>query len=250
MSAFFMLCFLAKKQQCLNIFVNFNEFIPKNIAMKLAYHIKQKSKIAFLLFGIMVCTILIRIAEDRSIANIGTKIKSMYNDRLVPATDLFYISENIHAKRILTDGYLKDQSGAFALNNAPYNSKINQLIKKYELTYLTEEERIELNAFKSAYAKHLFLEKKLIEQARLAKANYAEAMDQSYQNLFLKLNALTKIQSKVGEELIKNVQSTLNGTQIYTHLQYILSLFIGLMVMGLLMASKVINIKSENFHLN
>jgi len=245
---FFLWLVFTPKAQCFKSILLILMNLPlKNIPMKLAYHIKQKTKIAFLLFGIMVCTILIRIAEDKSIENIGDKIKSMYNDRLIPATDLFYISESIHAKRIFTDNYLKNLTVDHQ-NVKSHNLKIEDLLKKYERTFLTAEEKKELNAFKSAYAIHLSLEKKLYNS--VGPIDYTGAMDRSYHNLFMQLNRLTAIQSQVGKELISNVQTTLNGTQIYTNLQYLLSILIGLMVMGLLLASKVVNVKSEKFNLN
>lgn len=216
--------------------------------MKLGYTIKQKTKIAAILFGIMICTILIRIAEDKSIKNISEKIKSMYNDRLVPATDLFYISENIHAKQLSSDQYLQNKASFNSQTIHIHNVKIDSLLKKYERTFLTVAEKKELAAFKLAYANHLLLEKQLYLNTALA--NNANAIEKSYRNLFQKLNSLTKIQSQVGEELIKNVQTILNGTQVYTHLQYILSIIIGVLIMGLLMASKVVSVQSEKFNLN
>ena len=62
--------------------------------MKFAHSIKQKTKVALLLFCIMVCLILVRILEDKSIKQMNNSFISLYNDRLIPATDLFLLPKN------------------------------------------------------------------------------------------------------------------------------------------------------------
>ncbi len=78
--------------------------------MAFKHTVKQKSKIAIFLFGVMACTILIRLLEDKSIKEMNNAFISMYNDRLIPATDLFYLAENLYAKRYLLESMIERKS--------------------------------------------------------------------------------------------------------------------------------------------
>ena len=71
--------------------------------MKFAHSIKQKTKVALLLFCIMICLILVRILEDKSIKQMSESFASLYNDRLIPATDLFFIAEKLNLKKDLIE---------------------------------------------------------------------------------------------------------------------------------------------------
>ena len=72
-------------------------------------------KIAGLLFCIMACTLLIRFLEDKSVKNMNKSFVSMYNDRLIPATDLFFVAEHTYQKKSSWKWFYMNQ-------NSPFNS--------------------------------------------------------------------------------------------------------------------------------
>jgi hypothetical protein len=65
-----------------------------------------------------------------------------------------------------------------------------------------------------------------------------------------KLSALIKIQSKVGDELIKDSKIFVSGTKIYSTFQVILAIAIGIMIVGIVSASNVVKIQNDRFNLN
>ncbi|TKC03075.1 MCP four helix bundle domain-containing protein [Pedobacter cryotolerans] len=224
--------------------------------MKATHSIKQKTKVAVLLFCIMVCTILIRVLEDHSIKNMGNAFTSLYNDRLIPATDLFYISESIYAKRFLVDNHLSATTIDEQLSEklAKHNTTIDSLLKKYEQTFLVRNEKNHLIQLKNKLIENKKLEAKIlnipIEASTATLLEFNKTASKSYQQIFENLTALTKIQTKVGEELIKESKSIIAGTNIYSNIQLLLAVVIGILIVSIMFTSNVIKVKQEKFNLN
>ncbi|RLJ80400.1 MCP four helix bundle domain-containing protein [Pedobacter alluvionis] len=223
--------------------------------MKFAFSLKNKLKIAFLLFCIMCCTLLIRFLEDKSVEKINESFISMYNDRLVPATDLYFIAENLHYKNeilqeiLLGNGAVHPSTGMVKMNK--HNRKIDSMINKYELTLLVKQEKSFLNDFKKALTVQQGLETKILNMAGTeAKAIYESAGRNAAKQTLAKLSALIKIQSKVGNELIKGSEIFVSGTKVYSTLQVILAIVIGIMIVAIVSASNAVKIQSEKFNLN
>ena len=228
--------------------------------MKFAYSLKQKTKIAILLFLIMACTILIRLLEDRSIKNMEKAFTSLYNDRLVPATDLFYISEKLYAKRFLLETFVySDQNKLSAQElNAKlktYDKHIDTLLAKYEQTFLVKNEKNHLTELKAK-----LLENKIIEKNMLLNANsldktalrrlYDSNAEKSFLDISNTLSQLTKVQTVVGEQLKEESQKIVRGTNLYSTLQLLIAIVIGALIVSILAASNVMNIRNDNFNLN
>jgi len=223
--------------------------------MKFAFSLKNKLKIAILLFCIMCCTLLIRFLEDKSVKKINESFISMYNDRLVPATDLYFIAENLyHKNTVLQNALISDgafQPGTELKQLAKYNSKIDSVIHKYELTLLVKQERTFLNDLKNALFIQQELENKILALTRANGRKIYESIgrDASDQTLN-KLSALIKIQSKVGDELIKDSRVFVSGTKIYSTLQVILAIAIGILIVAIVSASNVIKVQNDKINLN
>lgn len=223
--------------------------------MKFAFSLKNKLKIAFLLFCIMCCTLLIRFLEDKSVEKINESFISMYNDRLVPATDLYFIAENLHYKNeilqeiLLGNGAVHPSTGMIKMNK--HNRKIDSVINKYELTLLVKQEKSFLNDLKKAITVQQGLEAKILNMAGTEGKIIYESMGRNAAKQTLaKLSALIKIQSKVGNELIKGSEIFVSGTKVYSTLQVILAVVIGIMIVAIVSASNAVKIQSEKFNLN
>lgn len=221
--------------------------------MKFAFSLKNKLKIAFLLFCIMCCTLLIRFLEDKSVKKINESFISMYNDRLIPATDLYFIAENLYHKNTILQEALNDDtdfSKANLLQLSKHNQKIDSVISKYELTLLVKQERYFLNDLKSALATQRALEGKVLVLAGSNTELYETLVKSASTKTLDKLSALIKIQSKVGDELIKDSKIFVSGTKIYSTFQVILAIAIGIMIVGIVSASNVVKIQNDKFNLN
>ena len=161
--------------------------------MKFAFSLKNKLKIAFLLFCIMCCTLLIRFLEDKSVEKINESFISMYNDRLVPATDLYFIAENLYHKNkilqeiIFGDVTVQRSIGIVKMNK--HNRKIDSIINKYELTLLVKQEKNFLHDLKKALTVQQGLEAKIINKAGAEGRIIYESMAVSYTHLTLPTKA-------------------------------------------------------------
>ncbi|MFD0940341.1 MCP four helix bundle domain-containing protein [Pedobacter boryungensis] len=220
--------------------------------MKIAFSLQQKSKIALLLFCIMACTILIRFLEDKSIKSMNNAFVSMYNDRLVPATDLFNISELLFEKM---DAIEKHNLSVISETHqttkllVAQDFKIDSVLKKYEQTFLVTNEKNHLQLLKEKLKTHQQLEKQLISTSKGNKITI-EQLNNSYKGILKNLSLLTKTQIFVGKELIKESQSLFAGSKIYSAIQFALAIVIGVLIVSIIFASNVMKIKQEKFNLN
>jgi len=222
--------------------------------MKFAFSLKNKLKIAFLLFCIMCCTLLIRFLEDKSVTKINESFISMYNDRLVPATDLYFIAENLYHKNAILQDALTDESVHPAKSISKidkHNRKIDSVINKYELTMLVAQEKTFLNDLKNALSVQQKLEAKVLNVASEQGREIYESVGKNATTQTLaKLSALIKIQSKVGDDLIKDSKIFVSGTKIYSTFQGILAVIIGVMIVSIVSASNMVKIQNDKFNLN
>lgn len=74
--------------------------------MKWSFIIQQKLKAALLLTGLMAVIILTTLLATHNIQGIGRSTTSIYQDRLMPAVGIVYLSENLYSKRLLIEHYL------------------------------------------------------------------------------------------------------------------------------------------------
>jgi len=224
--------------------------------MKFAFSLKNKLKTAFLLFCIMCCTLMIRFLEDKSVEKINDSFISMYNDRLIPATDLYFIAENLYYKNAILQELLVGNDAAEGLtmlvNMNKHNRKIDSVINKYELTFLVKQEKNYLNEFKKALLVQQRIEAKMLNMASAEEGRsiYESTGKKAVNQTLAKLSALIKIQSKVGNELIKGSRIFVSGTKVYSTLQVILAIVIGIMIVNIVSASNMVKITNDKFNLN
>lgn len=218
-------------------------------------------KIAVLLFCIMACTILIRFLEDKSVKSMNESFVSMYNDRLIPATDLFYVAENAYAKKSMIEEFLNtatEQSfspAAFKEQLAYYNRAIDSLIKKYEKTFLVKQEKEKLIVLKDGLESTGQIEDKILKFAANrditnARKLYDQEGRASSKGTIQKLSELMRIQTQVGEELIKDSAFMVSGSKLYSTMQVALAIVIGILIVGIVFTSNVVKINNDKFNLN
>ncbi|MFF5380206.1 MCP four helix bundle domain-containing protein [Pedobacter suwonensis] len=224
--------------------------------MKFAFSLKNKLKTAFLLFCIMCCTLMIRFLEDKSVEKINDSFISMYNDRLIPATDLYFIAENLYYKNAILQELLLGNDAAegstMLVNMNNHNRKIDSVINKYGLTFLVEQEKNYLNEFKKALLVQQRIEATMLNMASAEEGRsiYESTGKKAVNQTLAKLSALIKIQSKVGNELIKGSRIFVSGTKVYSTLQVVLAIVIGIMIVNIVSASNMVKITNDKFNLN
>ena len=74
--------------------------------MKWTYQIPQKIKTATLPMGVMVLVIVSNLIARKNITEMNRSVTSIYKDRLIPATNIFYLTENLYRKRLAMEEFL------------------------------------------------------------------------------------------------------------------------------------------------
>jgi len=229
--------------------------------MRLAFSVKQKIRIASLLFAVMACSILIRFLEDKSVSDMNESFVSMYNDRLIPATDLFYIAENANAKKSLFEEilYAREQQTGLSEDNVNkidhFNKEIAGLLLKYKKTLLVKEEKLKLQALDSSIFSNALIENVLLGRLKsqdlaAARSLYESSGRNSSNQFSKKLSELMAIQRQVGAELIKDSDYMVSGNKLYSSLQIALAIAIGILIVGIIFTSNVVKISNDKFNLN
>lgn len=227
--------------------------------MKWSFVVQQKMKAALLLGSIMVLVLVSVLLARNNIEGIDKSFSSMYTDRLIPATDIVYLTESLYQKRLLMEKQLLDQQGNSWDNLAQklqfHTQRIDSLVGKFEKTYLVKDELASLRAFQKRHAEYVRVEQEIL---RLGKADnrsvglslFASQGDVLFEKTMVRLRELTQIQSSVGQELFKESHRDVLKFVFLSTIQIIMVIVIGLIVIGLIRSSKIINTKSEPFHLN
>ncbi|MCE7066712.1 MCP four helix bundle domain-containing protein [Dyadobacter sp. CY326] len=233
--------------------------------MKWSFVIQQKLKAAMLLGGIMGFIILATLISRHNMEGIDKSFSSIYKDRLVPATTIIYLTENLYGKRLsleehLMSGNAADKSEIQSQLRA-HNKNIDSLINAFEKTYLVDEEAKSLGAFKSEIAEYALLEKSVLNlcsagQQDEGKRLFAGSGGVTFARTVRNLNELANIQSNVGKDLVRESKSDIASFGILSFLQIAMAVVIGLMLLVLIQSSAVISKpkitsdKTGYFHMN
>lgn len=234
-------------------------------AMKWSFVIQQKFKAAILLGGIMALIIGATLISRYNVEGIDESFSSIYKDRLVPATTILYLTENLYRKRLSLENYLYSEAQQPPVHvKAQLRARdrsIDSLIRLFEKTYLVDEEAKSLSGFKSQIGDYAKLENRVL--ALCAAGSFAEAKllfstpgSTAFENTILNLNELAAIQSTIGKDLVKASKVNVASFGIISFLQISLAIITGLVVIILIRNSQIIqkpgsnSKKSQYFNLN
>jgi uncharacterized membrane protein SpoIIM required for sporulation len=208
--------------------------------MKWAYRVRHKLKAAWVLTGIIIVILLSNLSERNSFSNLDNSMSSIYNDRLKPAAYIYDITNNLYQKRLLQDGNTAHQPQELKQLMQQHNADIALLMKKYETTYLTEEEKKQWLAFKTHLQEYNTIENQWLTLT-LSDATAAMAMhdniDKHFNLTLDNLNSLNKIQVGEGNNLQQHSRSIVNSTLIISYLEIALLIVLGLCTLVLLSVS-------------
>ena len=218
--------------------------------MKWSFVVQQKLKAALLLSGIMLMIILGALISRNNMRGIDRSFLSIYQDRLIPATTMIYLSENLYGKRLLLEKFLLSDgvvsTEKIAADLLAHDKNIDSLINIFGKTYLVDEEVRSLNAFKIHVEKYALLEKKILTlensgNREAGKKLFELAGTGSFHNTITDLNELTNIQSSIGKELMNESKSDMASVWLISFLQIALAVIVGLSILILIQSAKIIN---------
>jgi hypothetical protein len=233
--------------------------------MKWSFVIQQKLKAAALLGGIMILIILGSLISRQNMQGVDNSLSSIYQDRLIPATTIIYLTENLYGKRLTLEKHLFSPESATAAEVkaqlASYDKRIDSLVRIFEKTYLVDQESKSLDDFKQEVSNYIVLENRILELCESGfihegKSAFAKGGAVTFQGTINNLHDLTSIQSDVGKNLMKESKSDVASFGVISFLQISLVIIIGLIVQVLIQSDRIINRpktsagKKQYFNLN
>lgn len=234
--------------------------MPKFIKMKDLYSIKPKKRkrLILLLSAFFAFLLITEFIEKRSLKSIDQDFSSLYQDRLLPASQIYELSEILHEKRMLFED-IKDNgeyNAAFNLNEiTTYNSKMDQVLQDYSQTYLVEREEVYFEDFQKHYKEYLVLENTILENLReedFTTASYLinKNANDYFKVLNLDLHNIASIQPEVGQQLMAHYKSSSGITSLLYYFKIALTILIGVFVLRLLGLEKLLRQPKQQFELN
>jgi hypothetical protein len=184
---------------------------------------------------------------------------SIYYDRLIPATDIFYLTGNLYDRRLIMETFLFNQGSPSVADVTKkleiHALAIDNLIAKFEKTFLVKEESQYLEKLKSGIAHYRNVERNILEtfaddSKQKAQLLYEEEGKTELIRIFQHLEELAKIQSQVGLALIRDSKGIVSSSDLMLTVQIITAIVIGLLIQALIIASRVVNTKNQDFNLN
>lgn len=226
--------------------------------MKSLYNIKNHLKLSLGLFVLLLAFLFTSFLEQQKLKEIEERFLSIFADRLVPATDLFFISDQLYERRLNLQAYLLEQEREMPVPPVELKEQadiIDSLLLKYENTFLVENEEVCLNSLRRKWKDYKAGETEILKLAsenrkKEALALFRSAESANFKSMIVDLHLLTKIQSQVGEDLTMSSKISVSGSNSIFALQFGITIIIALICNGLLMANKVIRQPKQKFHLN
>jgi hypothetical protein len=226
--------------------------------MKWTFVIQQKLKVAVLLGVIMAAVVLFNLILQKNISDINQSVTSIYNDRLIPATDLFHLSEKLYSRQLVIEKFLYRNDADLEKLRAVLtddNVKMSQLTTKYEKTYLVDQESTSLSDYKRNVAYYLSLENQILA---LTQANrnveaiklYETVGRPALERTIRQLSDLSEIQSTVGSKLVSDSRGIVATSNFLSTLQMVLAIVIGGIITALIVSSKMISQPQAKFKWN
>jgi hypothetical protein len=227
--------------------------------MKWTLIIQQKLKVALLLGSIMLLIGFTAVMQRKNMQDLKQSYSSMYYDRLIPATDIFFLTQNLHDKRLLIEKLLYSESVASVEELKRQliidNDSINKLIAKFEGTYLVKDELKYLQEFKKRVKHYQGVEENILtsfskESKTRAQQYYENEGKEDLLKTIQFLVELTHIQSSVGLDLIHDSQGIISISDLVLTIQIAIAIIIGTIVQALIFSSRIIDRKDQHFNLN
>jgi hypothetical protein len=206
--------------------------------MKWTYSIPRKTITALLLAGVLVLVLVNNLRERSNSAELKTAFESIYQDRLMVESYILRLSEELHQIQEMLKNPAEGQSDIFREKL----SKIEQINLLYLNTHLTESEEIHFEHF----------EKMTWELNRALQAGETTVVHTKIEEALKDLRLLSEIQISEGQSLLTQSQQLFKASSISSQFEICLVIILGLMVQGILFASKTLQNRNtfSTEHLN
>jgi len=202
--------------------------------MKTASHFPSKLKAVALLMLIILAILAANLSTRNNLDKLDDTVLSIYNDRLMPATFIFRLTDHLYQKQLVSGTADKNLTVNSML---VMDAEMLQLVKNYEATHLTVAEEKAWHAFKDHLQKY---------SAAYA-GNQPGSIATHQQNISAKqhfdaaihcLNTLSAIQATEGKNLSRNSRNMISDGVLMSHFEISVLLILGIFALVLLSAKE------------
>lgn len=219
---------------------------------------KKRKRLVLILSAFFVLLLITEFIEKKSLKSIDRDFSSLYQDRLLPASQMYELSELLYQKRLLFENIADDEEFLPELTSKEIqslNTQIDQVLQDYGKTYLVDKEEIYFEEFNKHYQEYLVLENDILENLRQKDFSTAtllinKSVKDYFKILNLDLHNLASIQPEVGQELMAHYRSSSGMTSLLYYFKIALTILIGVFVLRLLGLEQLLRQPKQKFELN
>lgn len=219
--------------------------------------LRQRIKSAMLLMVVFGAILVSNLWERNNISDLNESFSSIYEDRLLPATYIFHLTDRLYKKRIVLEDMLAEKNNrtfeeARAEINS-HNAAIDTLLTTFEATYLVEKESESLKRFTTAYQDYNREEEAILESLVTCNNSTGEHQGNllsSFSRTKKELTELSQIQTSVGKDLTTGSQSTFANFNLMTTVEIALIVVVCLIIEILVLGTKEMRPNPKGYKLN
>lgn len=208
--------------------------------MKNLLAIQGKYKVALALLTMIVLLLCGVLLERNFLGELNKASASIYNDRLIPSTAVYHISDHITQRRFLVQECLEDPHRLSKNEREEltlHRLKEDSIVKAFEQTFLVADESERLNRLKIHLRDFYLVEESLLDST----SQYTLAdLNSVFFNIRHELRELSKIQTRVGQKLLDKSESLSSKAGMVSQFQVVILVIICLVAQGFILASKAI----------
>ncbi|WP_353140058.1 MCP four helix bundle domain-containing protein [Pseudopedobacter sp.] len=213
----------------------------------------NKLKAASILLILMAGIIVSNIFEKKMLESSRKAIESIYEDRLQPSTDFFEMRQLIANRMFLLERRATDKTyskSVFQNDLKEIDKQFKLLMDRYEKTYLVPEEEVFLKMLKEDIHKLNELTSELSNYEEVLIAKRLEELKPKAEAINKDLSELSKMQSKIGQEIVSQYMKDLSVSNVLNSIQVILAIFIGVFVFMMFSNRRITLTKIDKHNLN
>lgn len=163
-------------------------------------------RLALVLLVTLVAILASKFWEESYIETLQRDCGSLFDDRLMPATLLFHLVDEMHLKRETLQRHLTSERGGEAgdvqYTMGQHDARMQEFINQIGQTYLVDAESRHLASLRTALTAYRNAEQALIQQhARGEVVSYSPSMRQRFSDVHDHLMSLSADQQTVGAAL-------------------------------------------------
>ncbi|MDZ7848600.1 MAG: MCP four helix bundle domain-containing protein [Owenweeksia sp.] len=212
--------------------------------MKALFALRSKHKLAL---GILMMVVLLLcgvLAERSFLSRVNETSSSIYNDRLLPATFVYQLSDHLSQRRFLMAGKQPAKAN-LAAELHTHRQAMDSLVQAFEKTYLVNDESLSLRHLKSHLQNYNRMERKLLAAAN---SPNQQPLYEQYGKIREELQELSAIQASVGQQLFQKTENLTSDAGVVSQLQVAMLILACLLAQVFIMASKAISSPVKQRH--